>query len=80
MAPPIEADGLGFTYRARKSGEVAISRGGRVVTILRGASAHAFCAHMAELDGNGQQQAMARITGQYRRGSERTATRHPRNG
>ena len=74
-----EAGDLGFTYRARKSGEVAISRGGRVVTILRGAPAHAFCAQMAELDGNGQQQAMARITGQYRSGNERAASRHPRN-
>jgi len=58
---------------------VAISRGGRVVTVLRGATAHAFRAQMATLPPDGQQQAMARVTGQYKRGSERSAARHDRN-
>jgi len=77
--PNAAGDDLGFSYRARKSGEVAISRGGRVVTVLRGAAAHAFCAQVAKLPPEGQQQAMARVTGQYKRGSERSAVRHDRN-
>jgi hypothetical protein len=63
----------------RKSGDVAISRGGRVVTVLRGATAQTFCTQMAQLPVKGQQHAMARVTGHYKRGSERSAARHARN-
>ena len=49
------------------------------MTVLRGAAAHAFCAQVAKLPPEGQQQAMARATGQYKRGSERSAARHDRN-
>lgn len=78
MSAGEEAD-LGFTLRVRKSGEVAISRAGSVVTILRGAAAHALCARLAGLDAAAVQQALARATGNYKRGNEkaqRRSTRH----
>lgn len=70
---------LGFSFRVRKSGDVSISRAGREVTILRGAAAHAFHAQMAGSTAAEQQQAMAKVTGEYRRGNETAALRHPRN-
>lgn len=69
-------DDLGFTYVVRKGGEVAISRGGRVVTVLRGGRATRFLDDVADGD---DQQVMARVTGNYRRGNERNASEHPRN-
>jgi hypothetical protein len=70
---------LGFRCRAAKHGEVFIHHRGRLATTLRAAAAEAF---MQEIDGAPfaeQQQLMARITGNYRRGNERTAKNHPRN-
>jgi hypothetical protein len=71
-----EPPDLGFSYRVRKSGEVVISRDGRPVTSLRGAVAQRFLADVARED---PQQVMARQTGNYRRGNEGRAARHPRN-
>ena len=68
-----------FSYRATANGEVAIRRGGRVVTILRGARASAFLGKVASASPDEQQLAMARATGNYRRGNERTASAHARN-
>jgi len=68
-----------FSYRATADGEVAIRRDGRVVTILRGARASDFLAKVASAPPDEQQLAMARATGDYRRGNERTASAHPRN-
>ena len=59
---------LGFSYVERKSGEIVISRDGTIVTTLRGAGAARFKRSLEHLD---PQQAMARITGNYRRGNER---------
>jgi hypothetical protein len=70
---------LGFTYRERKSGEVVILREGRPVTTLRGPKAQAFLAEVAAGDAALAQKLMARLTGNYRRGNERAAARHPRN-
>lgn len=67
---------LGFSYVARKGGDVAIHRGGKVVTVLRGATATRFLAAVGDGD---PQQVMARVTGNYRRGNERTAGGHQRN-
>ena len=71
-----EPQDLGFTYHVRKSGEVVVSRDGRPVTSLRGATAQRFLAEVAVED---PQQVMARQTGNYRRGNEGRAARHPRN-
>ena len=72
MARP--TDDLGFSYVTRKSGEVSILRAGRVVTVLRGRAALDFGARVARLPPAAQQQAMARVTGNYKRGNERAGT------
>jgi hypothetical protein len=52
-----------------------ITHHGRTATVLRGARAQEF---LAEVDDD-PQEVMARWTGNYRRGNERTAKQHPRN-
>lgn len=69
-----------FAFRETAGGEVRIERGGKVVTILRGADASAFLRKVANAAEAERQAAMARVTGNYRRGNERTADRHPRRG
>lgn len=71
---------LGFSFRATKTGDVAIRCANLVVTVLRGAAARKFLSAVERLPAAGQQQVMARVTGNYRRGNERTAMRHPRHG
>jgi hypothetical protein len=66
----------GFEYEARRSGDVVITHHGRVATVLRGRRAEAFLVDVAAGD---PQELMARATGNYRRGNERTARDHPRN-
>lgn len=52
----------------RKSGEVVISHHGRQATILRGKSAEKF---LSRLESTNEQELMARVTGNYKRGNER---------
>jgi putative heme degradation protein len=66
-APETDAD-LGFSFTERKSGEIVIARVGRQVTVLRGAATDRFRRLVSRL---GEQQAMARTTGNHRRGNER---------
>ena len=66
----------GFDYETR-GGEVVITHHGRRATVLRGAAASRFVADVE--DGVDEQELMARVTGNYRRGNERTAKNHPRN-
>jgi hypothetical protein len=66
---------LGFDYAEQSGGTVVITRHGRVVTTLRGGRAQEFLAEV----GADPQQVMARWTGNYKRGNEKTARRHPRN-
>lgn len=59
-----------FDYRITKSGMLLISRGGRMVMELGGKKAAALIPKLgrnAETD----QQLLARVTGNYRRGNER---------
>ncbi|MBK7701770.1 MAG: hypothetical protein IPI34_02185 [bacterium] len=72
-------DDLGFTFRARKNGEVEILHHGRRAATLRGATALDFLATAAAVDEADLQQVMARLTGNFKRGNERTAAGHPRN-
>lgn len=65
----------GFDYLARADGTVVITHHGRAATTLRGGRAAEF---LAEVDQD-PQLVMARWTGNYRRGNERTARQHPRN-
>jgi hypothetical protein len=65
----------GFDFVDRH-GEVLITHHGRAATTLRGARAAQF---LGEIEGGDPQEVMARWTGNYRRGNERAAKRHPRN-
>jgi hypothetical protein len=66
----------GFSYE-RRGLDVVIKHHGRVATTLRGARASEFLSDVVEQD---EQQLMARLTGNYKRGNERTSANHPRNG
>lgn len=72
-------DDLGFTFIARKTGEVQIHHHGRLAATLRGARADDFLQEMEGCDQATAQQVMARLTGNYKRGNERKAADHPRN-
>ncbi len=74
-----EEHDLGFRARIRKSGDVEVLHHGRVAATIRGETAQSF---LVDIDGatvSEAQQVMARITGDYKRGNERLASRHPRN-
>lgn len=79
MNEQAEANDLGFTYRTRKNGDVEILHHGRLAAILRGTNAVDFIQDMADSTDADAQQLMARLTGNYKRGNERTAKNHPRN-
>ncbi|AXE25873.1 hypothetical protein C0216_22610 [Streptomyces globosus] len=66
----------GFTYEQRGDGTVAITHRGRSAGTLRGPRAEKF---LAEVESGDAQLVMARWTGAYRFGNERTARNHPRN-
>lgn len=64
----------GFAYR-RVGDDVVIDHHGRRAVTLRGIVAARFLSDVEEGD---PQELMARLTGNYRRGNERTARDHPR--
>ncbi|MFE0420904.1 hypothetical protein [Streptomyces sp. NPDC058953] len=66
----------GFGYERRGDGSVEIRHHGRSAAVLRGGRAARF---VQEATAGDEQLVMARWTGNYRRGNERTARRHPRN-
>ncbi|GJM44811.1 MAG: hypothetical protein DHS20C21_16530 [Gemmatimonadota bacterium] len=70
---------LGFAWRSRKNQDVEILRDGRPVSTLRGTEAAKFLAKVQRASEPEAQQVMARVTGNYRRGNERVAGKHPRN-
>ncbi|MFT5194674.1 MAG: hypothetical protein ACI9EW_003059 [Cellvibrionaceae bacterium] len=70
---------LGFSYQISKSSVILINHHGKQVTALRGKSAAEFSKKMANLDFAGEQQLMARVTGNYKRGNERQGKNHLRN-
>jgi hypothetical protein len=78
MSEPIDGD-LGFTHRKRGNGDIEILRHGRVAVSLRGRDALEFADEVGQCPEAEAQQLMARVTGNYRRGNERTAGNHPRN-
>ncbi|MFJ4225628.1 hypothetical protein [Microbacterium sp. NPDC089695] len=65
----------GFEYAVRGD-DVVIRHRGRVATVLRGERATRF---LDDVESGDPQLLMARLTGDYRRGNERTAKEHPRN-
>jgi hypothetical protein len=78
MAGSDPAD-LGFRWRRNKRGDVEIYHRGKLAATLRGGKADRFVAHVEAGSEPEAQQHMARVTGNYKRGSERTAGSHPRN-
>jgi hypothetical protein len=80
-APPDEKplEDLGFTYRARKNGDVEVLHKGRLAASLRGIAAQEFIGEVESGSFGEGQQLMARLTGNYKHGNERSAKNHPRN-
>ncbi|RZE01347.1 hypothetical protein C0Q64_13810 [Streptomyces albidoflavus] len=66
----------GFTWTARADGTVVVTHRGRKAATLRGERAARFT---EEVEAGDPQQVMARWTGAYKFGNERTAREHPRN-
>jgi hypothetical protein len=60
-----------FSYRVSGEGKVFISWQGRQVMILKDKEARRFLDRVAGLDGEQIQLAMAKITGNFKRGNER---------
>ena len=58
----------GFGYTRRQNGDVVITHHGHRATILRGVKADRFLAALADGD---DQELMARLSGNYKRGNER---------
>lgn len=73
--PPSDARGRlvddPFDWRTTKSGEVIISRGGRVVQTLGGRAAARLLDALSRADETAQQLVLAKSTGNYKRGNER---------
>lgn len=65
----------GFEWIVRGK-EVVISHHGREAAVLRGEKARQF---VRDAESSDPQLLMARLTGNYKRGNERTARSHPRN-
>lgn len=72
------AEAEGFRFDKRKNGDVVIFHHGKLATVLRAEKATAFLEEVTTAPET-EQAAMARLTGNYRRGNERTAVSHPRN-
>jgi len=60
-----------FDWRATKDGQVLVSRGGRLVTTVRGPAAGKLLGRLSRAGDDEAQQLLARATGNYRRGNER---------
>lgn len=60
-----------FDHRLTADGSIRISRGGRVVTVVRGDAARRLAGRLAGAEPAAVQLELARATGQYRHGNER---------
>ncbi|MFD7690779.1 hypothetical protein [Streptomyces sp. NPDC059781] len=67
----------GFAYEAHATGTVHITHRNRPATTLQGDRAARFLTEVTTA--SDPQLVMARWTGNYKRGNERTARDHPRN-
>jgi hypothetical protein len=67
-----QQEDLGFSYLS-SANNVQIRRDNLTVTTLRGKAALEFVAKIVNLDLPQQQQLMARVTGNYKRGNEKAA-------
>ena len=66
-----------FSFQQAKSGDISISFLGKTVTILRGKAAVRFSERMDDTSDEQAQQLMARTTGNFKRGNERTNKSSP---
>ena len=66
MPPP-----TGFGWSERQNGEIAITKDGRLVTVVRGQTADRLGKSLATASDDRVQHLLARATGNYRRGNER---------
>jgi predicted RNA-binding protein YlqC (UPF0109 family) len=60
-----------FEYRTTKDGRVLIGYQGRTVTTLKGAQARTFVERVVDADEDKVQLALAKATGNFKRGNER---------
>ena len=60
-----------FDWRATKDGQLLVSRGGRVVTTVRGGVAAKLLGRLERATAEEAQHLLARATGNYKRGNER---------
>jgi hypothetical protein len=60
-----------FDWRVTKDGQVLVSRGGRLVTTVRGSAAAKLHGRLQHADADQTQQLLARATGNYKHGNER---------
>lgn len=67
-----------FSYRTTADGSVRIAFRGRDVTILAGVAAQTFVRRVQRATDHEAQHLMARATGQFKHGTERTGKRSPR--
>ena len=66
MPPP-----SGFNYVRRSNGEIVITHNGRPAGSVRGAAAERLGKKLDGGDDEATQHALARVTGNYKRGNER---------
>lgn len=72
------SDDLGFTYKKHQD-SYHIYHHGSKACVLRGLQASKFEEAIISSDTPEQQKLMARLTGNYKRGNERSARQHQRN-
>jgi hypothetical protein len=60
-----------FDWRVTKDGQLLVSRGGRVVTTMRGSAAAKLLGRLERVTDDEAQHLLARATGNYKRGNER---------
>jgi hypothetical protein len=70
-AMPDGLDDRPFAWE-RRAAEVVVTHRGRRAAVLRGDSAARFLERVEDLDEAGAQQLMARVTGNFKRGNERS--------
>ncbi len=79
MAIGARLDEQPFAYTERKDGSVAVMHGGRTVSVIAGKDAARLLAKLSNASPQDVQLALAKITGNFKRGNERAAGSHSRN-
>ncbi len=72
-------DDLGFTYSTNKNDDLEIRHHGKFATKFSRGKGAKLASQLDGAEFDKQQQLMARLTGNYKRGNERMAKKHNRN-